>query len=51
MNLLGVMGLKILVVSLRKGTQVSRENDWLLYCVAYVYNHVPIMEWAVGWTQ
>ena len=51
MNLLGVMGLIIfLVVSLRKGTQVSRENDWLLYSVAYVYNHVPIMKWAVGWT-
>ena len=26
------------------------ENDWLLYFVAYVYNHVPIMKCAVGWT-
>ena len=50
MNLLGVMGLIIFGGSLRKGTQVSREIDWLLYCVAYVYNHVPIIEWAVGWT-
>jgi hypothetical protein len=50
MNPLGVMGLIIFGGLLRKGTQVSRENDWLLYCVAYVYNHVPIMKWAVGWT-
>ena len=50
MNLLGVMGLIIFGGIIAERRPESRENDWLIYFVAYVYNHVPIMKWAVGWT-